>query len=309
MGKIITSGIKDTHVIKNRSFRQIRFDFRHENGTVNTDFVGTSLPVDLSAISLKVKLHQFGKEIVLYSGDMYPAVAYSLFGTPAFFQFESGTTTAQKYTEILAKDTSVKAIITQKAVIDLGNIYNLSGKDKLTVEMNYRSSAVDSAIGTSTVEIDVEDAIGVQSKISKIHTMQIDAGVSNVDEFLKGNINALYILNTDKKDILEASAPFETLRLTSDKLPLLKEWAHMLGDRLEIEQTKGIVDESNHNFEVFNTGIALKNVRLQLDTVPANVNVGKNWIVYRTEYTNKGLMGRAIAKSNKHALQNARGIK
>ena len=308
MGKIIASGVKDTAEIKNRSCQIIRFDFKHIAAAVNTAFTTTVAPLDLTKLSCKVVLHQFGQKVVLHSGDLYPPVMASMFGTPSYFQFKSGTSTAQKYAITLAKDTSVKEEIIQKAILDLGGVYNLSGQDKITVELNYRSSSLTAQVGSSTVEIDVESSIGVQSKISKWHVIQVETGVTKVDEYLKGAINSMHILNTDKDSILEADAPIETLRLTSDKLPLNKEWAQMLGDRLEMEQTKGIVDDSDQDFEIFKVGIPLRSVRLELDTVPSNINVGENYIVYRTEYTNKNLMSSAIAKSNKHALQNSRYI-
>ena len=310
MGKIIIVGQKDTAVVKNRSFQSIAFDFVHEAAAAATAFTTTVAPVNLEEINVEIKLKQFGNSYTLYSGNMYSAVMKSLFGTPAYFQFKAGSSTAQKYGIILAQDTGVKEKIVQKAVINFGTFINLKGRDSLEIYVDYKSASATAQVGAASyMEVDVEDGIGVQSKIPYIHSKQITGGVERVNESLPSNLTSLHILNTDKDDVLEASRPVDRVQLNSDKLNFTKEWSQLIGNRLEIEQTNGIQDELDHDHELVNTTVGLNSVKLLLNTVAANVSTGKNYIVTTTYKTSRGLVGRALSMERKHNSRNSARIK
>ena len=310
MGKVILLGNKDTGIYKNRSFRAVQFDLNIVAAAANTAFTATVAPLDLTEINVKIILNQFGVKTDVYSGSLYPAVMKSAYGTAGYFQFKSGSSTAQKFAITLAAASGVKETIVQKAVVDLGCFINLKGNDSLEVYVDFRSASATAQVGTTTtVEVDVVDGIGVQTKVPKIYSQQLTAGVDRVTESFPSNLTTLHFLNTDKDNILEASSPITTLRFSSDKLSYINEFYQLIGDRLENVDVTGFVGDLDHDHQFYSGSMGLSNVKLDMNTVASNVNVGENYLVATYYMTNKQILKRGLVRGQKHNRENLSKIK
>ena len=232
------------------------------------------------------------KETTLFSGSLAPLCAESNFQNETFGA-------GGGYNIIKAKAASVKGEHLYYNSVDFGGTINLSGRDKITVEVRLHSDIF--ANGTYTdatnsyMSVDAVEGIGLQYVTPSIKVITIGAGEGSFRHTLGDNVTGISLLHMGTNTI--ASPVWQSVRLYSDRYDVNDDYNTLLGNRKR--QMPGSTSDSRGQcFNILSREV--DKCRVELDLNPTQVSASENVIVYRQYETGRKLVAKASAKKQKH---------
>lgn len=241
----------------------------------------TGVLVDQTKIKVTAKLYRGAdqKPFEIYNEQIRYANAISTFGRPQFLFFQNSTK------EVLLANTGG---VTEKAVLpmflDFGKTYNLRGQDCIEITINTTGCFSDATVSSTTSYLEltsVDSQEGVDDAETVIEAYNIQTGKTSDGWNLGDGITDIMLYNSDKTDILEASAPFTNATVASDQFNAGNQtFGQLLGKRLGMFLTKAESDLRYHSFVLYQ-GDSLTNVRLDLNLAGANVNASSCYVIVR----------------------------
>jgi hypothetical protein len=282
----INKGEKKRFDIVGQSIKAISFDSYMIANAVNKAPSGAKLSsVDVTAI-----LHQGGRETTLFSGSLLPLHMESNFTNNSFG-------TSYSYTDLVLKTASVKGERIYAASVNLGGVINLSGSDKISVEVRTHSdvfSPGDSDEGASYMNVSAVEGIGLQYVTPTIKTVTIGSGEGNFRHTIGDNCTGLTLVHTGGDST--TTPIYKSVRIYSDRYDLNDDYYNLVANRTR--QMPGLSQDRGNTFCILAQEV--DKARIELDLESDNVEASENYVVYRQYETGRKLVSRASAKKQKH---------
>lgn len=307
MGKVISFGVSKPFNAKNQNLTGFDGYIRIAATAVNTALVAADL--DLSKINIKISLVRRGQTIAIATDNLQNLTIASNYFSPisrtAQASWLNGGTRILVAAAAAAKEVRVCPI-----KFDFGSIINLDGDDRLMMEFNLASSAISTAVDTASsyANIDFTAGIGIEYVTPQYRSIGVEASCTSFTETLGDNVTRVVLVNTNKTDILDASAVISNLTFSSDKYSYTADYAKLLE-----MQNQAFVDETIsgyrlQNFCLFNGEVDADNVKLDASTISTNVTASKNFICVFSFLSDAMTLSKAIQMQNKQDKHNFRKV-
>jgi len=307
MSKLITFGSKEPLEVSNKDIRGLNLSCQLVHNTNNTDFVDADL--DLSKITVEVVLQRAGKTFTIATGNVRDLVSFSNYKNELFLG-------ARAFTGILrttlAKDTSVKTTCVVPLNIDFGGIINLRGSDKLTVNVEAQSGAINSTnvnSSTSKVYFEFKEGIGLEYGTPYLKVQYIPVNQSLFSVPAGDNVTKAVLLNFDLAvtNYLSSTRPVSSVVMKSDKLNSSRTFDELLADQFVALLDADDAPIRGQNY-LLHDGVELDKCTIEVNLVSANVTADKNCVVWSSFYVDERLIVLAAQREAKHAERDVQKV-
>jgi len=237
----------NTLPVQAKTLRRILLKVFAQHTTANTALVRGD--IDLNYIQVKVHLSRKGQRFQLLSERLLPVAMEAVFqGAEWDYVLPGGTA----FIELVTQAVGVKHNIMVPTVVDLGVCYNLRASDVLEIEVTAAAGLFSANVDASTsfVEVDIEEAVGVETHIEFIRTKAINGGESRLQHPLGDNVLSCHFINTDKSSILTSSQVIDQFTLTSDKRNCTDNYREQLSKRLNYFREATVANTRYQSFPV-----------------------------------------------------------
>lgn len=294
--KSIVYGGTDSITATTGSFKGVSLTTILTNGTANTAFTGDV--VDMTNANLRVIWSDGKKERVICNDNLRNLLATSQIESPAF----EYVIDQSKIISTLAAGIGVKATAIRPLVFDFGEVVTVPRGGSLYVEVSVSNSYYTSQCeaATSKLQFDTMEGIGNMTVIPEFRSKIINAAVTNPSENLGDNVTKLVVVNYDKTSFLTADNVFNTLMVTSDKVKINDTFSDLVGRNEEQFSSQADAQIRKQCWLLHNSGVELDNVVVDGVTNSSNVTASKNFILWKTYFTDTAIVSQAVARKEKH---------
>lgn len=212
------------------------------------------------------------------------------------------------------KSASKTHIVKRSLFAYLHGHYNIVGDDELILNATVNRGAFGSGINanTATIQIEVNESIGVEYQINKLHIHSITAELNQDKVTLGDNVTDI-LLHSFEKDWKKGI--FRQVSLSSDRLDFtaneqqldLRHWEKFpfeVADVLFSNTAEGTHPLRFPNSFKIHQKDEIDKAMLSFTLNPANVLATQNYVFYWTFETSKEMISKAIEMKSKHDEKN-----
>ena len=245
-------------------------------------------PIDYEQLQLKGTLKRNGQEIELFNHTLKNLVILGNIKSPTYNFLNSNTVV---YLNALGQ-TALSPIR-----FDLGGPINLIGNDEFILEWTLNTTYFNTVAGvvpsTSYITVDETETCGVEYFVPITRSKVIEGSQDNPTYSLGDNVMTIVLANYDKTDFLTANQVVKTIRLKSDKVNKNDDFNELITKSMSYYSTASEAGLRLQNWVIYDGADELDNVDLNISTNSANVVSSKNYVLWRTFYTDNWLVTRA----------------
>lgn len=301
----VSSGRQKTFKVSGKKITGFSVNAFIKHGTTNTDLANSDfLPEN---VNISIYLMRNGKRIGILPTANLKVLNLDSNYYNAGWEKSCANMAAAAATVLVEKGVGIYEQWLYELGIKLQNPIDCSENDEIGVEINFQSSAVSANVSTADSYLDIVEITDQWGY--EFSTPQIDqeAIVASEAKFEKSyaNLQDLKYINTDKTDLLTASAPINQSALSSKMLSYTDTYNEMLAKRMLAFPTKAISDARLQSFDLYE-GDTTPSATLVLTLTSSNINANKNFLVSRTAITSQRLYTLAEARKAKHEMNKAR---
>jgi hypothetical protein len=195
--------------------------------------------------------------------------------------------------------------------IDFKAVLNLRGDDVLEVETSIEPSFInriqypDHKLDENRVYIQVTDneAVGVETHIPFINVASITNSDNRLIKNLGSNVTSVSIIRLDSSGYGYNTKILKNIVLKADKIYLSDDYETMVLKQFNAFDTLGVPAKRSQNFNIYE-GVELDNCSIDLSLHDERIQAGKNWLVWRTYYTDKNMLKLAQVTEEIHTVEN-----
>ena len=186
----------------------------------------------------------------------------------------------------------------QGCPLDFGCVINLRGDDSLVVEVRLQSDCISNNVsGTSYVEADVIEGVGLQYSTPRFSTFAINGGESKFSHSIGDNACLVSLQNIASQPSETADqSPWQNARLFSDRYNVNDDIGQLATKRVSMFPT-----EVYRNQSFVLSAETTDSTQVQLDLFPTNNRTNENYLCYTTYDTDAKLVATAERRAKKHA--------
>lgn len=257
----------------------------------------TGTLVDQNKIRIKAIVKRAGSpDRTVYDEQIKWINALSSFYKPNFVYFTASTKDV-----VLANATGV----TEKAILpmfcDFGKNFHLTGDEKMHVTIQTDGFCSDSSVATATsyLEIVPLDGEGIDDSNGEFVVYNVQAGKTSDSVDLGEGVTDILFLNTDKSDILDASAPISAASVDSKQFKFINiTRTSLLAIRNAQFDTKAESDLRYQSFKLYE-GDPIDGCKVSLSLNSSNVNASACWIIARKRTFTPTSVARGVEQQSK----------
>jgi hypothetical protein len=245
---------------------------------------------DPEQLTLKATLRRNGQEIEMFNHTLKNLVILSHLRTTTYRSLNPNFFIALDVMNTIGLNT---------LRFDFGGPLNLIGDDELLLEWSlnstYFQSGIDSA--NSFISLDETECTDVEYFVPITRSKVIEGSQDNPSYSLGDNVMSIVIANYDKASIYTADSVIKTLRLKTEKFAKNDTFNELLAKGVSYYSDINEFFARYQTFQVYSGADELDGVELNLSLNSANVTSSKNYVLWRTFYTDNWLVTRATTIS------------
>lgn len=278
-------------------------------GVRNTSNAGglSSAPNDFEQLTLKGTLRRGGRELEIFNHTLKLLVLMSHLKSATYDFLNSGGASFIDYGTVGTVEYNLVPLR-----FDFGGPLNLIDSDEFVLEwtLNTGFFVAGSGINSSAsyIQIDETETTEVEYFVPITRTKVIEGSQDNPTWELGDNIMQVNIFNYDKFDYLSTSQVIKNVSFKSDKVNKNDNIDELITKAISYYPTPAEAALRKQNFIIYEGKEELDGVSLNLSLNSANVTSSKNYIAWRTFYTDDWLTTRAgVLESNLQAKSDKKG--
>lgn len=264
--------------------------------TTNSGGIG-STPLDTEQLQLKGTLRRNGSEIEMFNHTLKNLVLLSHIKSSTYDFLLNGVVI-----QVGSAGGGIDSYIVPLR-FDFGGTINLIGDDEFILEWQlnsgFFSASANLNLNTCYISVDDAESSDIEYYVPITRSKVIEGSQDNPTYSLGDNIMNLMLVNYDKTGFNLADRVVKTLRLKSDKITKNDTFDELLTKAISYYTAPSEALVRNQNWIVYQGAEELDNVELNLSLNSANVTSSKNYILWRTFYTDNWLVTRGTALKDK----------
>lgn len=253
----------------------------------------TANPVDTEQLQLKGTLKRNGAEIEMFNHTLKNLVILSHLKSSTY-DFLAPFTLLYTGTPAPGIDTFIVPLR-----FDFGGPLNLIASDEFVLEwtlnQGFFNASANLDMNACYIAMDETETSEIEFFVPITRSKVIEGTQDNPTYSLGDNITTIILANYDKTSFNLADRVIKTVRLKSDKLNKNDSFDELITKAISYYSTPNEMASRLQNWIIYNGADELDNVDLNISTNPSNVTSSKNYILWRTFYTDNWLVTRAMA--------------
>lgn len=299
-----------THKVENETINGINISALLESAAVNNDVPDTgymtTVGFDPSNVNIEVTLLRKGSNYPLLNSNLALIAHYQTIKRNGFLW--------RKGVNLQAKSAGTTHMVTRPLFIDLGGHINVSGSDILSVTVTVNRGAFGTGIdaSNSTLQIEVNQSIGVEHALYRFNTYAIQASQNSDLVNLGDNVTKIALVSFEKdwtKPIFRsASLSSDRLDWTSNEQELILRHFEKFGDLISDNLLSATATNANPLYyphtRLLHEVEEIDRAKLQFTMTSPNVLASQNFVCWTSFETSMDILEKAAAMQNKHNQKN-----
>lgn len=254
-----------------------------------------SQPTDYEQLQLKGTLKRNGQEIEMFNHTLKNLIILSHIKTPTYEFLSPGS-----FLLVGTAGGGVDSYIVPLR-FDFGGTINLIGSDEFVLEWQLNPGFFIQGTNLNTsacyISLDETESSEVEYFVPITRSKVIEGSQDNPSYSLGDNVLNIILANYDKLDFDLSNRVVKTLRLKSDKITKNDTFDELLTKAVSYYPVAYSFGVRLQNWVIYQGADELDGVELNLSLNSANVTSSKNYVLWRTFYTDNWLVTRATALS------------